>query len=367
MIERGRVSWIAQSLLWGLAIIAFVILILPGYIPSDPTRAKEAEVKSNVHAIQIALERYCVDHGEYPPYLLGGDSRGWEFWHQQWDSSYVSEMADGRIASNALVRDPLIESGYMACYPINPFASDAQRLEIIAETSPLTENERLVGDPRFGLRGRYMGMCLDDPDWFCGAIQPDPTGWSTIETRRTLDHGDWMNVRAEFKNPGISGYYLFGGRGIPESEAITLSFWPGVFFYRAMSDQEAHPSDESARFGPSTGIHETYQHYILAGYGSEGTEGMDVIRLEPFNPHKDLLVWRLLYDQAEEIIYCGYGYPRGIGTSGGLPEVFGGGDAWNGPQYPYVNPDTSDVIYGAPDGIPDGIILVATDTASLSR
>ena len=42
--------------------------------------------------------------------------------------------------------------------------------------------------------------------------------------------------------------------------------------------------------------------------------------------------------------------------------AFGGGDAWTGPTYPYVDSGTGDIIYGAPDGIPDGVILVLTDS-----
>jgi hypothetical protein len=50
------------------AIIAFVVLsfTLPWWIGAD-LKAAEAEVKSNTHSIQIALERYTLEHnGLYP-------------------------------------------------------------------------------------------------------------------------------------------------------------------------------------------------------------------------------------------------------------------------------------------------------------
>ncbi|MBU1022928.1 hypothetical protein KKB99_01475, partial [bacterium] len=37
-------------------------------------KAREAEVKSNIHAIQIALERYAVDSGGIYPLILYGGS-----------------------------------------------------------------------------------------------------------------------------------------------------------------------------------------------------------------------------------------------------------------------------------------------------
>jgi len=365
MTEHGKVSWIVQLIFWVMGISILVLMIMwPDFVPYDRIPAKEAECKSNLHAIQIVLERYYTDHGEYPTYLLGGDIEGWEMWHEQWDGYGEAEMHDGRIASNDILSDPLVDLGYIGQYPMNAWYDSDPNEDIRAAFSPGSYEDLKLGDPRFGSKGRYIGMCLDDPDWFCGAMQPNPSGWSEIETRRTLDHGDWMQVRDEFRNPGISGYYLFGGRGVPESGEYTSSYWPGNFFYRALSDSEVAAPVEGRRFGPSSGVYESYQHFILGAYGAERTEGMDVIRLEPFNPDGELLTWCFPEDLSEEIIYCGYGYPRDDGTSGGLPEVFGGGDAWNGPMYPYVNPDTGNLIYGAPDGIPDGVLLVVTDGAS---
>ncbi len=80
----------------------------PNYGPG-PDKSPEAEIKSNIHTIQIAVERLCVDKGEYPPYLLGGDKEGWDY--------YNANRPDGA----PYLIDPLIEGGYTTSYPENPF------------------------------------------------------------------------------------------------------------------------------------------------------------------------------------------------------------------------------------------------------
>ena len=54
---------------------------------------------------------------------------------------------------------------------------------------------------------------------------------------------------------------------------------------------------------------------------------------------------------------------------GGLPEVFGGGDDMHGPWYPYNKSDTNpdEFIYGSPDGIKDGVILVLTNGSEVEK
>ena len=44
-------------------------------------KARETEVKTNIHIIQEAIERYHVDEGEYPRYLLGGSLNSWNVWY----------------------------------------------------------------------------------------------------------------------------------------------------------------------------------------------------------------------------------------------------------------------------------------------
>jgi len=67
---------------------------------------------------------------------------------------------------------------------------------------------------------------------------------------------------------------------------------------------------------------------------------------------------------------CGYDpYGASASDNGGLPEVFGGGDTFLGPWYPYNKSDTNpdEFIYGAADGVNDGIILVLTSGAEVEK
>ncbi|MCK4721000.1 hypothetical protein KAU08_10085, partial [bacterium] len=64
-----------------ISALIVMVVVLPNFC-HHPRISREAELKANCHTLQIALERYYVDNGEYPPYLLGGDPRSWENWHK---------------------------------------------------------------------------------------------------------------------------------------------------------------------------------------------------------------------------------------------------------------------------------------------
>ncbi len=358
--ERGF-TW--PEILILIVIFSIILVIaLPNMHPfATKNKSREAEVKSNIHTIQIALERYFTDHSEYPPYLLGGDIDGWLIWHERWDGINDIEMADGRIASNNIVVDPLIEQVYITSYPSNPFVADG--LKIIARTTDEISIQHGMGDPRFGYKGNIMGMGLDDPAWFCGSLQPDSQNYPEIETRRTLDHGDYLNVPEAFTNPKTNPYYLFGGFRSSENEGeVTKTWWPGNFFYRARGDQQ-ELLDSGSYALPHARYKTPPTHYILGGYGPLKTDGMDVIRLTPLDPDWNRVSWRYPISWPSDQYFCGYGFQKDQGTFGGLPEVFGGGYDFNGPYFPYIDPIDSEngIMYGAPDGVKDGVNIILTE------
>jgi len=377
--ERG---FTLIELLVVITIIGILAAIaLPNYIKAK-NKAKEAEVKANCHTIQISLERYMTDNNEYPHYLLGGDIDGWLNWHSRWDGANDLMMPDGsgRVASNDRVQDPMIEYDYITSYPFNPFVGDGQI--IIRQTNVDGGDQQGEGDPRFGYKGNVMGQGLDDMQYFRGATHSGPYFWSEIETRRTLDRGDWMNVPPAFQSgpPFYTDmYYLFGGFRYPpdyidpnrQTSDVIFTFWPGNFFYKATSDQVMSRQGFTIPV-PNTNIGGHYNRYIIGGYGAEGTLGQDVIRLIWWNPEGDRLEWRCPPPfPAVNCFLCGYElFPRNaLGSPGGLPEVYGGGDEWNGPWYPYnkseANPD--EFIYGSPDGVKDGVILVLTNGSEIEK
>jgi prepilin-type N-terminal cleavage/methylation domain-containing protein len=128
------------ELLVVIVIIGILAAIaLPNFIKAR-NKAREAEVKSNVHAIQIALERYAVDTGGvYPPFLVGAER----------DSNIIKNSIDlsgngvsqfpthgstpfckvdpnsGYALANTgerMLMDPMVQFGYISEFPSNPFA-----------------------------------------------------------------------------------------------------------------------------------------------------------------------------------------------------------------------------------------------------
>lgn len=96
-------------------------MALPNFVKARE-KAKEAEVKSNIHSIQIALERYATDSGgTYPLILYGGDNTD-SFTTRNSPDYTAPTMGDleGFSEYDGDV-DVLIEFGYLSQYPRNPF------------------------------------------------------------------------------------------------------------------------------------------------------------------------------------------------------------------------------------------------------
>ncbi|MFH1676048.1 MAG: type II secretion system protein [bacterium] len=351
------------ELLVVITIIGILAAIaLPNYIKAKD-KAKEAEVKANLHTIQIALERYMVDNGEYPDLLIGGDIEGWLNWHA---------VHDPEDPLNGIVNDPLVSYDYITSFPGNPFVGDGT--VIIRSTSVDPEPKQGDGDPRFGYRGIVMGNGLEDFFFFeyrSGAL---PLGWtSKMETRRTLP----PNQQATLGFPELDGslnqglHYMFGGRrqwaqnpdGSPEMKTV-YTFWPGNFMYRGLGTHHAGRLGYTY-YDPGYYLPEHTERYILGGYGTVSQEGYDIIRMHDRTPDGQEILYRMPppWPDPPDVgfgpaqIRCGW--PPWLGSGGcGLPEVSGGGDAYHGPYYPYDRGPSMEWVYGSPDGHRDGIIMV---------
>ena len=380
--ERG---FTLIELLVVITIIGILAAIaLPNYIKAKD-KAKEAEVKANCHTIQISLERYATDHsGAYPNYIIGGDTRGWDI--RSGCRAITNPAGGDNNDGEEPTRDPLIHFAYVYSYPDNPFIDPGEGITSII---PWTGASLFygAGDIRFGWTGEVMGNCLDDPRFLFsrGDGGPGTTEPSRLEWTMWNRDDRYIGVRND-RSPNT--FYCMGG--LPQWSRETLgqsdlegqaikAFWPGQFFYRCGGDFFiANPLNVEG---------ETYEDiwgwpymrvnkYMLGGYGSPRTDGMDVIRLTTEEGAAASTVGGAIDGMIQGETYTNHQDPTS-GTSHpdfpeievmyANPEVYGGGERGLMPQFPYYQSGTKAWLFGAPDGYRDGVILVLTSGSDSAK
>lgn len=360
-----------------LAIAAILGILVAAGCGSNFTafdKAREEEVKANIHIIQVALERYADDlGGSYPKQIWGGDLKGWApkenlgcrtMWpgvHPQFDGTNEDTAAPPI--------DPLIYYGYLKSYPGNPFIDNSKKQgleKIIKYTGP--KNCQIGdGDPRFGYDGSIMGNILEDPRY----LWSEP-GKITRIKNCFLNEAKENNISMIDQKAHISPFYSPGcipatGRenadklsnfSKSKSGDVVKVYWPGEFFYRSCG-KFVMPQDKKTVRTIWDFKYSKINRYILGGFGSLATEGMDIIHLVDLNGtvlvNTDGYLKDCYYDS-----HPGYPVTRSSRIYFSSPEVFGGGSKIRMPWFPYYIPKTGEFIYGSPDGIPDGVIIVRT-------
>lgn len=356
------------ELLVVITIIGILAAIaLPNYIKAKD-KAKEAEVKSNIHTIQIALERYATDHsGAYPNYILGGDKRGWD------ERSGCRAITLPASEATRPPRDPLIHFAYVTSYPDNAFVDPGDgATSVIPWTG--ASYDLGDGDIRFGWTGEIMGNTLDDPRFLFSAyntptrlrwtLYPVPAAYLGVLNANSPNSFYCMGGLPEWSATNM-------GQSDPEGRTIK-AFWPGQFFYRAGGDFfVANPQNVTGAVYQNIWgwPYMRVNRYIIGGYGSPRTDGEDVIRLTTLEGQAASTQGGAISGMISGQYYQDHSNPTAnrshpdfpnvrVGYSN--PEVFGGGERGLMPQFPYYQSGTKSFMYGAPDGFRDGVVIALT-------
>jgi prepilin-type N-terminal cleavage/methylation domain-containing protein len=354
------------ELLVVIVIIGILAAIaLPNYIKVKE-KAKEAEVKANLHNVQLTVERFAVDtEGAYPTYIIGGEPK------------YAQQVNTGSSANAFLnvtkcdpiegVSDPLLRRGYIDAFPRNPFTRNGVAVHQLQANLPTSFNGE---DPlrnafadsvdlgtRFGPYCTSMGNVLCDPRYVRWA-------YVDLNTGQPDERYTWANIEYQFWDMWV------GNKPLP--------YLPGEFFYKSVGPIMAVGNEGFATEPP---IPTDNDQYMLGGYGGIRTKGHDNLGVE----RQIMYITRSAAQNPGWLGDAGFSSsPAGaVPTQGGPPPPppppppVGGGNQlliwpWTRSQFsdtdkegsPYspANPGESNdqLQYGNPNGVRDGIIMYLT-------
>lgn len=248
------------ELLVVIVIIGILAAIaLPNYIRVKD-KAKEAEVKANLHNIQLSIERFAVDtEGTYPQYLIGGDIRYAD--NVNSNSNVLALTGLVQISNRYRLSDPLLRRGYIESYPKNPFARNG---------AAIAKFQQDVNDPlRNGASGPTRGCRFGGGCTIMGNVSADLRFTEYVASAPGV---------APVTQESFADFYGYRFYDLWYGNRPKL-YLPGEFFYKSNGPIiAADPSviDINRPIQPVE-----IDQYILGGYGSIRTKGSDVLGPEP--------------------------------------------------------------------------------------
>ncbi len=296
-------------------------IALPNFIQVKD-KAKEAECKQNLHEIQLAVERFATDSkGDYPAYLVGGSVERAD----KIDPSTADGFADiSQPADVSQVSDQLLREQYIGKYPQNPFTRNGLAIHQLQESLDGVHEDALrngTSDPNYGTRFgpdcTLEGNVLADPRYVKWDSKSGKAGQSgNMPTYADVEYRFWDMWKSDKPDP----------------------FLPGQFFYKSAGALAAK-DDVPSQSGPVCPKDATL--YMLGAYGGIREKGKDILGEETAAAGGTLWPWT-----RSQLSDGKNGSPYSATSSA--------------PDPTFWKHDHDQWLYGNPNGVRDGLIIVLT-------